>query len=95
MSPADIVIAACLGAGPASLGLLLAFFISNCYLQLQYRRSKVSSDSWFYREFEIDRVSVRCFYIFLFWAIVGLSVGGFAAGVYVQQVLDLYGLLVA
>jgi sterol desaturase/sphingolipid hydroxylase (fatty acid hydroxylase superfamily) len=97
MTPLEIIVAVCLGLGPALLGPAVGVALAFAY--------GVACDRWdnfvmrwdehhrFFNYSNADRTEKRQVLIAAFWAVVGLLLGGFAAGCYVEAHLGLTLLL--
>ena len=94
MTPAEIVIAACLLAGPLFVGNLIGRIVSALYEARNDFLGRCESE--LINRFYIDSdyvIAHRQWIMRLFWTTVGAAVGGFASGVFVQRVLDLLSYL--
>lgn len=97
MTPVEIIIAVCLGVAPGSAGVLIGYVLCAAYSAACDRWDRLverwDDDNRFLRYSNGDRIEARQVVIFVFWTTLGLILGGFASGVYVQNFLDLYHLL--
>lgn len=97
MTPIDIIIAVCLGVAPGLAGITIGLLLVVAYDKAVDRWNSFvirwDYDERFLKIVNIDQVQTRQTIIFCFWTVVGLALGGFAAGCYVESYLGLTWLL--